>query len=877
METHTYTYKAKKVFSCSWMYLLAFCISIIFILVHCMVREAWIFGENNMLFGDAATQYIYFMSELWEKVHNGTSLFYSRSAGMGYDFYCNAAYYLFSPFNIIVLLLPKNHIENAVQFIAILKWALCSVTMAYYFMNTTRNKMTQSRELISVVLGVAYSFSKYLISYIFCYIWFDVFLLFPLLILNFERMIDTGKWKKYYFILVLCMLCNFYMTFPVCIFLVIFFFNQKRDSIYSWVHSGILFALTSILAAISSAVVILPCIMTAKERYINDVTDFEQMKYIVCDYLDIIKGSYFLSSSEGTYDRVPCLYIGIFSFLILICFLFSKMYWKYKLKRIITVVILVSSFLIPNLNYIWHGCSVPHGFYHRFTFIFVFFALYVCMETIPYLKQCRIRYIIGGMVLWLIVYVTEFFMETDLYDFYVYLGMLLLFVLYGMLLILYRRKSFTSKQFSYIMCIFTCLELVLNAYVLLDDCIGSTVENRNNNKAILSLAADIDLEEGERITYMSFDSDIGMWFGKESVPVFESFVNGKMLNFARKMGVSTFENDATMSYNGGSPIMNIIFNVRYGIGESEMCFSDADIIQTADDVQLYRMKNLAGLGYMVDNSVTEWNLDDNNVFKMQNDFIEKTTGIKDVFRILEDDLLCAVNFEQKSKDEEGYYTYNAMGFLDNIVVEYTVPKDMDLYVYMDNTIYGLCTTMIDGEIVYSSTIPAKIKTVHIGDVKEGQLIKLSMSLTESTVNEAGKFQCQLAEFDQEKFEIASEKLKQAVLEINDYTDSYISGQIDVLQEGIMMTSVQAVDGYSVYVDGKKTEYIKLGDGTFIGVPLEVGKHTIEFKYVTPYFFCGLSVTILGIFIFGLLCIMGKYKVNQYKRSSLWNEVDKGNN
>ena len=83
----------------SWgLYVLAFCVPVIGLLVHMLIGKCYPFGDNSILLGDAKDQYLSFFKELYDRLKNGQSLLFSWNGGMGYDFYCNMMYYLMSPF-----------------------------------------------------------------------------------------------------------------------------------------------------------------------------------------------------------------------------------------------------------------------------------------------------------------------------------------------------------------------------------------------------------------------------------------------------------------------------------------------------------------------------------------------------------------------------------------------------------------------------------------------------------------------------------------------------------------------------------------------------------------------------------------------------------
>ena len=79
------------------------------------------FGSMNLITVDLRAQYIPFLAELREKILSGESLFYSWRGALGSNFYATWAYYLASPFNILVLLFPVHKLADCAFIIIVLK------------------------------------------------------------------------------------------------------------------------------------------------------------------------------------------------------------------------------------------------------------------------------------------------------------------------------------------------------------------------------------------------------------------------------------------------------------------------------------------------------------------------------------------------------------------------------------------------------------------------------------------------------------------------------------------------------------------------------------------------------------------------------------
>ena len=83
---------------------------------------------------------------------------------------------------------------------------------------------------------------------------------------------------------------------------------------------------------------------------------------------------------------------------------------------------------------------------------------------------------------------------------------------------------------------------------------------------------------------------------------------------------------------------------------------------------------------------------------------------------------------------------------------------------------------------------------------------------------------------------------------------YIKGSIIADKEGVMLTSVPYLEGFNVYVDDREVEKYVVGDA-MLGVPLDKGKHVIEFKYNIPINVKGIVISVIALIVFIIICII----------------------
>ena len=111
----------------------------------------------------------------------------------------------------------------------------------------------------------------------------------------------------------------------------------------------------------------------------------------------------------------------------------------------------------------------------------------------------------------------------------------------------------------------------------------------------------------------------------------------------------------------------------------------------------------------------------------------------------------------------------------------------------------------------------------------------------TTIEEVQIYSC-----DMLKFKEVYDELSLNTIEDIEYKDGYVKGNINVNDDKkLMFTSIPYDEGWTLKVDGKKYDYIKVLNG-FIAVELDKGQHKIQFKYVPPGLKIGILISLLSL-------------------------------
>ena len=197
---------------------LAFFVPAFIMLVLFIIRGIYPFGDRSFLFSDMYHQYMPFLSEFVHKIKAGEGLSYSYNVGIGSNFLALYVYYVASPFNWLVFLLPESLIMEFMSYLVILRIGLMGLTFSIYL-----RKTFGKADPAVILFSTCYALSGYLAAYNWNVMWLDCLILLPLILLGAERLAREGRWIMYTVTLGLCILTNYYISIMICIFLVLYF------------------------------------------------------------------------------------------------------------------------------------------------------------------------------------------------------------------------------------------------------------------------------------------------------------------------------------------------------------------------------------------------------------------------------------------------------------------------------------------------------------------------------------------------------------------------------------------------------------------------------------------------------------------------------
>lgn len=353
---------------------------------------------------------------------------------------------------------------------------------------------------------------------------------------------------------------------------------------------------------------------------------------------------------------------------------------------------------------------------------------------------------------------------------------------------------------------------------------------------------------------------------------FSSLAYGDTSKLIELLGIAATSN--SYRYYDPTPLINAMFNIKYVMNKDGVINNpDYEYIADFNTVSLYKNPKHLSLAFMVDKDIQNWEVKQDTPFLTQNEFIKKSTNVTEPLTIV----VPIPNFrfenitvtpDENVKNKYSYKLKNEtdINFVPKVNSSFVNPKTQRLFLYVEAPNASRFKYTIDGH-TQDREISTGRSLIDIGILERGKEVKIEFSLNrkgehEKTYRPSGSFKLFAAGFEEEVFEKAYSQLEDEMLIVENYTSSKIEGKINVLNDGILFTSIPYDKAWKAFVDGKEVETLKIANNGLIGINLSKGEHNIVFKYKTSGFTLGIFLTLISI-ISTILYVLYDKKANKH--------------
>lgn len=847
-------------------YLLSFCIPLLFWLAIAVLMKYAPFGDNSLLYNDATHQYYPFMGQYRERLLEHESLFYSNSGGLGFNFLSLWTYYLSSPLNLLVVLFPAAELDSAMNLLIILKASLGGFGFAYFL--GSRGK---KQDLTILSFAAGYSLSSFMMGYSFNIMWLDSVALFPIVLAGLEKLLKEGKCRLYVLSLALSLWCSFYISFMICIFLVLWFCIRKFHGVWDLLKKGFLFAGSSFLAAGMACVVLLPAYIGISQTQLGEKLPQPEWFGSFWDILAGKEGGIFLFSDPiSVLNDLPQsanLYCGIFVLgLCVLYFFIDTISIEQKIKAVFLVLLLVVSMNSNVLNFVWHGFHAQVGIPNRFVFLLLFLCLLLAYEGFSHVQECKVWQVLLSHGVTLAGIGCLVFFKGAHLTVWSITGTILAVILYGGLLLALLKKPDRRKMLAQVFCVIACMEILANGAA------GSKYQHGVSIGNFYRSPGDVQ-EAGRQIEYSGYRAELsnpglvneGMAYNLHGTGMFSSMVNSQLAGVLNSIGFSGAVNK--FSNGGSTPVINTLFGIKHmlriGSDANRMDYRYQEK-NTVGDVTVYENSQVLPLAFLGKSDALDWSSLDSDYFQNQNELLRLLTGSEsEVFTKQPYELVEANDITPEHLDGDQQYAYlEAKGQRsDHLVFEADIEEDEDLYFCIRARYADKVEVHVNDKMIAKKSLTGAY--YHIGNVKKGDRVKVKVGITGDSPT-FGRVSLAMYAYHQEEMDKAYQMLSKSQFHMEETQEGIVRGQVLVEGEDMVLyTTVPYEKGWELMVDQKPVKLQTMMD-VLIAIPLEKGEHRIELRFTPPGFAAGAMVSFASILLF--LC--GIFIQEKRKRTRL---------
>lgn len=407
------------------------------------------------------------------------------------------------------------------------------------------------------------------------------------------------------------------------------------------------------------------------------------------------------------------------------------------------------------------------------------------------------------------------------------------------------------------------LSCVLGVELVGNACVGvqtvgtsgyDTYPDRNKEvQTLLSGMRENDTEPFYRTemtgTYTLNDSALYGYYGMSQ---FSSSANVSVTRLMRRLGLYASEAGNRYYYRTSTPIVNSLLGIKYIISKKGLIKSEEMSLEMQDSengVYLYRNKYPLSLGFMVSHDILE--IEDRNgvnPFEYQNNVIKLATGSEKPCFTAQP--VALVDYKNMNAQKKGYGNYSFSKENKNLsasaVYSFDGVENGYLYGYANN---GSCDKISvkseEGVIESDVSIEDYPVVFPMGNGQEGTTTDVEIFAKKDS--NSGSYNLMIYALKKDAFEEAYNRLADEQLNITSFSDTRITGDIDVIEDGILYMSMPYEKGWTVRIDGEEVKTVKVLH-SMMGAEVPAGHHTVEIEYMPEGLVVGVIVSGTAVII-----------------------------
>jgi uncharacterized membrane protein YfhO len=589
-------------------------------------------------------------------------------------------------------------------------------------------------------------------------------------------------------------------------------------------------------------------------------------------------------------EGLPNLYCGvittILSFLFLTC---KRVRIRDKICSVALLLFFSVSFIVRQLDYVWHGFHFPNMIPYRFSFLYSFVMLYMAYRAYTLRRSFRLWQVITASILAIGI----MFCANDLTDivYLAYNGIFLLLYISTWICFSIRKRYPKQIEHSQLRNMIlsnrarrrTCSTLLFGIMFV------ELAMNLVNFSVAFPRTSTVNYPKGTTYTasmirYMKERKSNPLFYRTEvthaqtlndgalndynGISTFTSSANVRVTEFLQSLGYGARNTYNRYCFEESSPIANLFLNLKYmlerdGKVEDNPYFDD---LHHYGNVHLLENNAYLPLGFLANSQII--NVDFNSkksALMFQGDLLAAASGVSGEYWDIMDADISSTTIPLSNKTHTGYCTFKAEETGGTVVYTYVADREGFMCIDLNLSAKNNIAVYRNSVELYTETYSLP-QTLSVSNVVPGDIIEVRLTCK---ANSNGSIRIYAATLDETLFRQAYDVLAASTLELTEFSNTYIEGTIHCDRDGVLYTSIPQNGNWFATVDGEAVQTVLIGDA-MVGLLMEEGEHTVSFYYHNEAFSLGWKVSLGCFLVFAALYIIFyrprmKRKKGKYER------------
>ena len=885
----------KRFFTTDRQLWISFLVPCLTLLISYFIFGVFPFGKESVLSLDLNGQYVYYYDYMYDVFAGKESLFYSWSRNLSGEFMGIIGYYLASPFNLLVWIWPRECITEGLLTMMVTKVGAIGFCTAIYL-----SKRKGLDRLTTVIFSSCYALCAYTLEQTMNPMWLDGVMILPIVVYGIEELIDNGKFMMCTISLVYAFVTCFYIGYMIGIFSAIYFLyyacvSHKKKLYRVFIQRGLLFTGVAVVSVMMSAFMLLPVYHSLSYGKFDFSDNVTEVKEVVSNFnlIEILDKMFPATYDTCRMSGLPFVYCGTIVLIMLPCFFFmKKIRGRDRIGAAVIMAILVVSMYIRPVDMIWHGGQLPNWLPYRYSFMLSFLMVSFAAQAFNSIKEIPKKRMAVTALVWFAVLL--FIENSDNYledikrdtmdGLVVVLPAMFVLLLVSAALVQLGCKLGKKKSAAVILCCILCAEGFYNTIAQIfrqdQDIVYSTRPSYNDviqptREVVKEIKANDDgFYRIEKTFFRTVNDPIAL--NMYGLSHSSSTLNAKPIKLLGDLGFSSRSHYTR--YTGATEITKSLFGVKYEMSCPENSTSK---IKSADDITVTENELALPMAYLVHPMYQQLELEENDPFENQNKLLSAMLGSADTpgyFKRISNSERTPVKLEKtnvtQGKTTDGHHSFKVIEKGKNAELVYTLnmPAKSSLYMYLPSKYERSVNVWLNRETFLGTYFEGDNNSImKIGDFDRDEKVVIGLTLTRDDLYFK---EAQFVYVNERAIKKDLQKLidrnSETRVERTDPTTMKVSVSADELS--YLFTSIPEEKGWEVFVDGKKTDY-EVCLGALLSVPIEPGKHIVEFKFTTAGYPLAVIISFAGLALFiGMIFIKRKFFPSSGDDEELYSEL-----